>query len=74
LGARNPNGGKILVSVDGEQTTIDASANTTRDDVATPATLFTKTSLDNSKEHTIRIEYGGPGSLGGPYLEVYGFM
>jgi hypothetical protein len=64
------------VSVDGgPSTTVDESANQTKNSTVIPIVpLFGATGLDGSNNHTMLVEYAGPGVLLGPYLEVYGFM
>jgi hypothetical protein len=76
LSARNFNGAKAQVSVDGsESVVVDESAGTQKGDAVVPLVpLYSQRGLDGTKEHTIRINHGGLGIYGGPHLQVYGFM
>lgn len=70
--AHNPNGGIGRVSVDGEDSTdVDESVGTEVGEASVEATLWGKTGLDGSVNHTFELVYVGAGQLGGGYLEIY---
>ncbi|EPQ54253.1 hypothetical protein GLOTRDRAFT_94582 [Gloeophyllum trabeum ATCC 11539] len=50
---------------------VDASSGTTRDSNPVLTTLFSATGLSPSRHSTLNVSYIGPGSLGGPYVEIY---
>lgn len=70
--AHNPNGGIGRVSVDGEDPVdVDESVGTEVGEASVEATLWGKTGLDGSVNHTFELAYVGAGQLGGGYLEIY---
>jgi hypothetical protein len=72
----DPIGARALISVDGgASTTVDQSENAQGLDRARgPETLFSRTDLDGTQEHTIEVSYAGDGQMGGGYLAIFGFM
>ncbi|KII86033.1 hypothetical protein PLICRDRAFT_31542 [Plicaturopsis crispa FD-325 SS-3] len=70
--AHNPNGGVAQLSVDGDNVAVvDESTGTTKGANSTPAVLYSQGGLDASKTHTLTLQWIGPGSLGGGYVELY---
>lgn len=76
----DPNGGVASAVVYDDQTSysnpiksaiVDASSGTTRDSNPVLTTLFSATGLSPSRHSTLNVSYIGPGSLGGPYVEIY---
>jgi hypothetical protein len=59
------------VGVDGNATTVDASAGTSVGQAPVPAILFARDGLDGTRSHTFNLAFLSPGSLGGAYLELY---
>lgn len=58
----------------GSSISVDLAAQASQDQTTTISALqFSKEGLDGSKQHTIKITYGGTGKYGGPYLAFYRF-
>ncbi|KII91232.1 hypothetical protein PLICRDRAFT_499963 [Plicaturopsis crispa FD-325 SS-3] len=68
----NFNGGVARLSVDGDGVTeVDESSGTTKGADPVQAVLYSRQGLDASKTHTLNLQWVGPGSFGGGYVELY---